>query len=201
MTTAHVAKLAEGIDVAPIIAELEDWPGLWNAHPARREMSRDIHAQMSDIWVRYNHPANFDPANPAAFNDEHFPVNYPAWDALPSIHNVVFDLMAAVHAEHLGAILITRIPAGSGIAPHVDTGWHVGFYNCKAYLSLKSKIGADFVLDYADGRISINPKPGEVWRVDNRERHWVTNDSSSERMTMIICMRSAMFSGYEGESA
>ena len=193
---SHLARLPVVVDVQPIIAEIEAHPELWNQHTARRDATGSPHTQMSDIWVRYNDLSVLQ-ADPWRFNDMHYPVWYPAWFALPSLHPVVFNLMAWVQGEHLGGILITKIPPGGRIEPHVDRGWHVDFFNAKCYLSMKSSPGADFVLDYSDGMVVQNPKPGEIWRIDNRERHWVVNDSDEDRMTAIICIRSAMFDGYE----
>jgi hypothetical protein len=193
--SAHAIKLAEGVDVSPLLAEIEAHPELWNAHSARRDAPGSPHTQMSDIWVRYNHPSAL--KDPSTFNDEHFPVWYPAWEALPSLRQIVFSLMSATEGEHLGGVLITKIPPGCNIEPHIDRSWHVDFYNCKCYLSLKSSPGADFVLDYADGQVVLNPRPGEIYRIDNRERHWVVNNSSDDRMTLIVCIRSQQFDGYD----
>lgn len=143
---------------------------------------------MSDIWVRYNRPDRLNPEDPRAFNNEHVPVWYPAWKKLPALRPIIFDLMATVEGEMLCGVLITRIPPGEGIAPHVDAGWHVE-YTEKFYLSLKSSPGADFV---CDGE-RLNPKPGEMWLFDNRKNHWVENDSTEDRITLIVCIRTEMF--------
>ncbi len=177
-------SLVAHADHAPILRDLEAHPELWDQHTARRDVLKSPFVKASDIWVRYN---RWDRLGPQ-FNDEHVPVWYPAWSALPSLKPVVFALMAQFQGEMLGGVLITRIPAGVSIAPHVDTGWHVDYYE-KFYLSLKSAPGAMFCFDDA----VLNPKPGEVWRIDNRQRHWVANNSNEDRMTLIVCIRTEMF--------
>lgn len=169
-----------------MLLQLEENPCLWNQRPERRDAPNSPHKAMSDIWLRYNTPEEIPSGH---FHDMHYPVWYPAWPVLTSLHSIVWELMTLTRGEHLGGILITRIPPKGRIEPHVDRSWHVDFFNCKCYLSLKSQPGADFFI----GDEVLNPKAGEVWRIDNRERHWVINDSADERMTLIVCIRSGLF--------
>lgn len=179
-------KIAEGVDVMPLLAAIDARPELWDAHKERKESEGTPHSRMSDIWVRYNDKAKY--KDRESFNSEHVPVWYPAWHALPEMRRIIFDLMAAVDGEMLGGVLITRIPAGGGIAPHVDTGWHVEYYD-KFYVSLQSEPGANFCCDHEDAIEVLNPKRGDVWRFDNRKNHWVENDSDQDRITLIVCIR------------
>ena len=43
------------------------------------------------------------------------------------------------------------------------------------------------VFGFEDG--DINPDSGDVWKFDNSKPHWVSNDSNSERIAMIICIK------------
>jgi len=186
--TSHFQKLAEGINVKPLLRQLERHPDLWDAHPWRRTMPGSPHGGMTDIWVRYNDPKNLGPH----FNDEHVPVWYPAWKVLQStLRPLIFDLMARVEGEMLCAVLITRIPPGNGIKPHTDKSWHVD-YTEKFYLTLEGGPGAVFACDHE----SIEPMPGDLYRFDNRERHWVENRSKKRRTTLISCIRTDMFGRY-----
>lgn len=184
--------ISEGIDVAPLLAQLEAHPELWDQHTLRKRIPGGPHSRMSDIWVRYNDISRFPvPVDRTKFNSEHVPVWYPAWKALPALRPIVFDLMAKVQGEMLCAVLITRIPAGEGINPHVDAGWHVD-YTEKFYLSVQNEPGARFCFEGE----SFEPKPGEIWMADNRRRHWVTNESEEDRITLIICVRTDLFGRY-----
>lgn len=185
----HFELISEGIDVAPLLAELDANPWLWDQHSRRKTAPGTPHAGMSDIWVRYNDDTQARLTGDwTGFNDEHVPVWYPAWEALPSLRPIVFDLMAKVQGEMLGGVLITKIPPGAGIAPHTDSGWHVDYYE-KFYLSLKSKPGARFWCDDGGIKEALEPRPGQIWLFDNHKIHWVTNDSDDDRITLIICIR------------
>jgi aspartyl/asparaginyl beta-hydroxylase len=180
------------LNVNPLLEQIDRHPELWGQFGWRKNIPQGPHSQMTDIWVRYNDIRNLGPH----FNDEHDPIWYPAYHKLPALKEIIYPLMAAVEGERLGGVLITRIPAGCGIAPHVDSSWHVDYYD-KFYVQLKSKPGALFCC----GEDRLNPKPGEVWRFDNRELHWVENNSDDDRMTLIVCIRTRKFGGYNAPIA
>lgn len=190
-------KVAEGVDVRPLLSELDAHPELWNQFTARKVMPGSPHTGMSDIWVRYNNIRPFlARGNMAGFNDEHDGVWYPALEALPSLRAILFPLMQLVEGERIGGVLITRIPPGCGIDPHVDASWHVDYYD-KFYLSLKSRPGAEFCVEGE----SINPRPGDIYRFDNRVLHWVRNASDEDRITLIMCIRTEKYERHERVAA
>lgn len=189
MTYEHFTKIDDGVDVSGVLAELKDHQELWDAHTIRKTAPGTPHSRMSDIWVRYNDVTLFEESgNYAGFNDEHIPVWYEAWDKLPSLKPIVFNLMAKVWGEMLGGVLITRIPQGMGIDPHKDDSWHVRYFD-KFYVSLKSESGAEFICHEDGQREALCPKPGEIWQFDNKKMHSVENNSKADRITLIVCIR------------
>lgn len=182
----YFQKMPYQIDVKDLNQQLGEHPELWGQYGWRKALGP--HAQMTDIWVRYNDIAKFGGNPGPEFNDEHVPVWYPAWEALPALKPVIFNLMAQEQGEMLGAVLITKISAGQGIRKHVDRGWHVEYYD-KFYVSLESAPGATFHC----GEEVINPEVGDCWRFDNRREHWVENNSSSDRVTLIVCIRTEKY--------
>lgn len=171
------------VDVKDVNRQLADHPELWGQFGWRKDATEGVHAQMDDIWVRYNDIRKFSEPTPR-FNDRHVPIWYPAWRALPALRDIIFPLMASVEGEMLGAVLITKIPPGARILPHVDTGWHVDYYD-KWYVSLQGQPGAQFHC----GDEFIEPRTGDCYHFDNRREHWVNNDSDRDRITLIICIR------------
>jgi hypothetical protein len=188
----HFLKIGSGIDVAPLNAQLEQQPELWGQYRWRKQLPSGPHSRMTDIWVRYNDIAPYIARDSMqGFNDEHDSVWYPAYEKLPALRDLIYPMMALVEGERLGGVLITRIPPGCGIDPHIDRGWHVEYYD-KFYLSLQSAPGAVFA---CDGE-SINPKPGDLWKFDNRTPHWVKNESGQDRVTLIVCIRTRKWGSY-----
>jgi len=187
----HFMKIAEGVNVKPLVNAIKRQPELWNQHTLRTEGYNTPHSKIDDIWVRYNDIANFD-GDRNRFNAEHESVWYPAYFALPQIRDIVFPLMNLVEGERLGGVLITRIPAGGKCLPHVDVGsWHTDYYD-KYAVQLESAPGQSF---YFQGENepeieSMESKPGDIHWFNNHVVHGVKNETPYDRMTMIVCIRS-----------
>lgn len=165
---------------------------MWNAHKLRTEYYGGEHSQVSDIWVRYRPFEDFislqqiDPGNAVArfVSEPHDSVWYPESNALVNLKIMVFELMRHFLVERLGGILITRIPPGGEVKPHVDGGWHAGYYE---KLAVQLKGGPDQAFCFEDGEFTC--PAGTLYTFDNSKKHWVYNRSSEERMTLFICVK------------
>lgn len=181
---------SHGVEAGLILRELERQPQLWGQFGRRKLAPGTPHAGMTDIWVRYNDCRPFEARDDwRGFNDPHIPIWYPAASACPILKDYVLSVAGRYEAEMIGGVLISRIPAGRGIEPHTDVGWHQTYFDTKLYLSLEAPEGAVFGTHHA----SITPKSGELWRFDNSVEHWVTNDGPGNRTTLIICLRTDYF--------
>jgi len=178
-----IFPLGVRFDVSAALEQLADNPDAWNQHTMRTEAYGTPHGGVSDIWVRYNDWANFN-GDQEAFNGPHQSVWYPVAWKLPAVRNLVFDVMRVVEGEHLGGVLITKIPPGGRVEPHIDQGWHAGYY-AKFAVQLMGNEKQAFCFDDA----TLSAMPGDLYAFDNSRRHWVTNDSDSDRMTLIICIK------------
>lgn len=173
------------VNVKQLVKELKDNPSLWNQYSLRTTAYEgNPHKRVDDIWVRYNAWENFDAEHPELFSAEHDSSWYPAYGKLPALRYHLFELMRAVQGTRLGGVLITRIPAGCSVAPHIDRGWHAGYYR-KFAIQLK---GGPQQLFCFEGE-SLEAGAGEVYEFDNSEKHWVENNSRRERITLIVCIR------------
>lgn len=159
--------------------QIERNPQVWNRHTTR---IYGAHSKVSDIWCRYNAWENFKERE--SFNGPHDSSWYPASDEIPAIYGICQNVMDLVGGIRLGGVLITKIPAGEQVKPHVDKGWHAEYYE-KYAVQLKSS--PDQAFCFEDSQLSASV--GEVYTFDNSRTHWVTNDSKDERMTLIICIR------------
>lgn len=193
---SNFIKIADGLDVAPLVAQIDAQPDLWNQHPMRKITPGTPHAEMDDIWLRYNAYDRL-AAGRESFNSEHVPVWYPAWKRLPAARPIIFGLMAAVEAEMLCGVFITRVPPHGKILPHVDRGWHPE-YTDRLYVALKSPIGSLFSCNCKNGVTeTITPNVGDVHMFDNSRIHWVENNSDDWKMTMIVSVRTDIFGRYQ----
>lgn len=174
-------KLDINVDVSEIADFLSDCD-LWDEYPQRRIAPNSPHAEMTDIWVRYKNPEEcIKTGDWSAFAEEH----ESEWlKEIPGIKEMCDKLMSFLDGERLGGVLITKLPPGGKIQPHTDAGWHASYYD-KYFIPIKNDKGAKFCFDNGE----INPEEGDVWAFRNDVTHWVENNSDSDRVAMIVCIK------------
>lgn len=186
---APIRILMRGINVAPLLQQLDAAPELWDENVFRTERVAGAaaytnpHQKISDIIVRFNDWKHWT-GDRAAFNGPHESVWWGAYDKLPYLQPLVFDLMRKFYTEQLGMVLITRIPPHCNVEKHVDVGWHAGYY-LKFGLQIKAAKGQKFCYKGC----KLETKPGDLFAFNNSLPHWVENQTDHERMTLIICLR------------
>lgn len=176
--------IANDFNVSPLREVLVTNPEFFGLYDHRGTAYDSPHTKMRDIWVRYKDvQPHLESGDMRGFCDEHEPIWYPIAMMIPEVFPIVMELMERVQAKRLGGVLITKIPPGGGIDPHVDQGWHAAHYD-KYYVPILNKPGATF--NFPDGAIA--PNDGEVYWFRNDVPHWVINDSDSDRIAMIVCI-------------
>jgi hypothetical protein len=178
----HFLCLADNIDVIPVMRELATQPDLWDQNTLRTQHPDTAHAEVSDIWLWFNEI----PEDPTAVINDIQTIAYPAWTQLPSLRRLVLDLMRRVDGVQLGRCIVTKLPPGGQITPHVDHGAPAEFYT-RYQIALQSLPGALFHCE--DETVSFCT--GEVWWVNNRVKHSVVNNSADDRIVCIVDIRSA----------
>lgn len=175
------SKLNINFDVSELYSFLQACD-LWDEYPQRRTAYNSPHSEMTDIWVRYKNPEQcLKTGDWSAFTEKH----ESDWlKDISTIKDMCYKLMSFLDGEQLGGVLITKLPAGGKIAPHTDGGWHASYYD-KYFVPIKNEKGAKFCFE--DGE--IEPEAGEVYAFRNDKLHWVENNSSEDRIAMIICIK------------
>lgn len=174
--TCPIKLIRDGVDVDALRAALVANPQLWDQHTARTAHPDSPHHGLSDIWARFA-PPGVDGGQP------HDAIWYPAAEVLP-IRELVYPLMSELQGDRLGGVLITKIPAGRMCRPHVDRGWHAGYYQ-KFGVQIDAAPGQAFCFEAA----SLVTRPGDVFWFDNAFTHWVTNPTPHDRITAIVCIK------------
>ena len=174
----HFLRLAEHVDVTPVLRELALQPELWDQNTLRTKNAIPIMKDVSDIWLWFN-----DTAGDVWNSIQTYP--YPAWKCLPSMRNLVLDLIRRVDGVQLGRVMVTKLPPGGVITPHADSGEGVEFFT-RYQIALQSRPGALFHCEDE----TVNFRSGEVWWVNNRVTHSVVNNSDDDRIVCIVDIRS-----------
>lgn len=178
-------KIYSGLDVSFAIKEIKENDHLFNQVSARKEAS-PIHAQMTDIWLRFGDISQMQKTGDwSKVLDEHDSI----WlQHLPHCKRLCFDIMQLVDGERLGGVLITKLPAGGKILPHADSGWHAEYYD-KFYVALQNERGSKFCFESGE----IDPDVGDVWCFDNSVTHWVENNTDTDRLAMVVCIKQSKY--------
>lgn len=178
----HFLKIAEGVDVLPVIAAIARQPELWNVRTVRTAHPGSAHSQADDILVWFNEITD----DVSQIADDRQTEPYPAWTFVPQVRALVFDLMRRVEGVQLGRVIITRLKPGTAITPHVDGGAPATFYT-RFQIALQSLPGVVFRV----GDETVNMRSGECWFFDNTQEHEVVNNSADDRLALIIDVRCA----------
>jgi len=175
--------IATNVNVGPILEELDEHPELWNQMDLRTTHPMTPHKEVDDIVLRFNDLSN---GISAAIDDAecHW---YNSAFILP-IKPLMYALMSDVYGDRIGRAVITRLKPGSKIDSHIDYGSPVSHYQ-RFHISLLNEEGAVFTVDGEN----FTPKTGDVFVVANHKEHSVVNNSSIDRLTMIIDIRTKMF--------
>jgi hypothetical protein len=181
---SHFTLIAENLDVAPALREIDSQPWLWNHRPDRRQ-GDSPHRETSDAWLRY---ASEDAMREPGFGARpHVSVAWPAWWVLPATVHLVRQIGQALGGSlELGGVLMTRIGPGRQVYPHHDRGsWHAEHYDLKVWVPLRANL---LCVNGVEDEEMVW-RPGDAWSHDNLVTHWVRNEGQSERICLISCFR------------
>lgn len=178
-------QVAEGVDVAPILHCIAVRPELWNQETVRTAHAGSAHKAVDDILLRFNDLEAYKSSGDAAsIMDGLETINFPPMFRLPQVRPVIFDLMRKVEGERLGRVIITRLLRGSQITKHIDQGAYAAYYS-RYHLMLQNSPGSVFMC----GDETCYMAPGTVWWFDTSVEHGVVNNSTIERITLIVDIR------------
>lgn len=167
----------DAVEVAPLLAQISDNPGLWNYDNSwSRGKPGSVIEDIDTIVLRYNK------SSAPGLNDW----TKPAFGILSSAMAIILDLMRAIPGEHLGKVLITRLRPGQVIAPHIDhmpPGVPLYFQRYQIPLHVEPRV------TFRCGDEDLYMRPGTAWWFDNQITHSVVNDSGEPRISMLTDIR------------
>lgn len=175
--------LATGLDVNPLLISLNDNKDLWNQFPVRTMHEGTAHSDASDILIRFNRLSE----KIKKIADDNECYWYPAASELPVLP-YINELFSQVMGDRIGRVIITSLPPGGEITSHSDYGAPVEYYQ-RFHITIQNASGSVFYC----GDESITASAGDVFIFDNSKEHRVVNNSSVDRITMIVDIRTPRF--------
>ena len=180
--SVHIDLTDHIFNIAPIRAEVDAHPELWNEYKGRLTHPRSPHRHTDDIWLRFAEDNLHD--KEGKVESPHKSVWYPASDVLPATKALAIQMFELMKGRELGGILIIRVPSGKQIYPHVDAGWHAQHYE-KFAVQINGNSKQEFAFE--DG--SLSALSGESYWLDNSFPHWVLNPTPGPWINMTVCYR------------
>jgi len=183
-------KIGQGTDVMPLLASIARKPELWTADTYLRDYPQGPFGEVDSIILRFPvksvKQTEEEVAKHFSDYDQHECIDQPAYAELPEARPLIMGLMAYVGGTRLGRVMINRIKPGGVIFPHKDTPVHAEYWS-RHHLVLQAEPGVVFRCEDE----SVFMRPGETWYFDNAKEHDVTNNSATDRISMVIDVRCA----------
>lgn len=180
-------KIAENIDVKPLVEELNSKPALWGEITERQFAPGSPHRDTQSIFIRGPKERTLD----AIFNAIET-VDYPACFKIESLDNIMTSFCKLVEPKSIGRILIVNLFAGGMIQPHADEGAYADHYD-RFHLSLQSEAGNLFYSTHVKDERGlcvhgemVHMRAGELYCFNHKREHWLHNQSALGRIHLII---------------
>lgn len=178
----HLQLIAQGLDVTPLNTQISVHPELWGKDTYHRDYPNYPFAKTETIYIRFTPDAkNF---VHGGTQDLHECEWMDGAIHLPAARPFIFGLMAKLEAERLGRVIINKLEPGGTIFAHVDPEFFTSYWT-RFHLAIQS--GPGCTCRCAEEKVFM--RPGEMWRFDNGVEHEVINNSSVERIHMIIDLK------------
>lgn len=172
-----LSGIHEEVDAANV--ELESNSDLWGYLPLRTSFEGSAHSEVVDIPLRG--PELKMSKTLDMLQGEILCINYPAMARFPHIYHLCLNLMSFVKGEMLGRVVITKLPPGGKIDPHIDEGEAADLYD-RYHVVLNADEGNTFVVD-GEEQVMLE---GEIWWINNHDIHHVENRGEVDRIHIIV---------------
>ena len=184
-------KIAENVPVTSLLHQIVRHPELWNANTFRTSFPNTPHVDVDDIWIRFSAPENC--TTTTRVIGDGAPIWYPAAQVLSEIKPIIKNLMAGVGAYELGRVLVSRVRPGGRILPHRDSdGDYVHAPDIARYhVVLQGLPGSLYSCgEEAEGGMeTVQMLTGEVWWFNALKLHHIENNSTDDRIHLLVDVR------------
>ena len=175
--TKYFRRIAEGLDVEPLLQLLDAKPELWDEIETRQKFTGSPHKDTETIYVR------------GALKMTPYHViwdvgsyDYPCMQYLKSaLVPLMRPVLEGLGVKDLGRVLIVNLKATGQVTRHIDQGAYAEHYE-RFHLVLKSNRHCFLT----SGNWVLNLQVGECWWFNNKALHSAENNSTEEDRWHII---------------
>lgn len=182
--------LASGLPVEPLLERVRAQPeDAWLGSELRKHYPGSAHAAADTLLLRWPDDRGLD----AAFRSLDAADTLVALELCPELPAVTNNLADRVgRFTSTGRCMITRLPAGAGIPPHVDEGHYANIYD-RFHVCLAGDA------EFRCGDERIRPLPGEAFWFNRKLLHGVRNGLASDRYHLILDLEAPHYQRERGQ--
>lgn len=173
------AMIAEGVNVAPLLAKIEAQPALWTWNTTRQSYPGSAHADTETIYLRWA----TDPSVMGGFycleSEDLLATLTRITPEIGPLFQGVLRHIGCGEQPDVGRVIIVKLAPHGHIAEHVDEGPYADKYD-RFHLCLSGT--SSF---YVEGEWR-EMKPGELWWFNHKRSHKVHNFGHGPRVHLII---------------
>ncbi len=172
----YFERLERGVDVAPILAEIDRQPEAWLQQTGRQE-GGGVQRETASIPIRGLRKSRIRGRRRRDVHESRYTTlsgDFPATTSF--LRMVAFERDA-----DLGRAKIVRVDPHGRVYPHVDRGHYYALRD-RLHLVVKSPLGSQL----RAGDEEVRMREGELWWFDNKQCHEAFNDADVERIHLIF---------------
>jgi mannose-6-phosphate isomerase-like protein (cupin superfamily) len=173
----HMQPIATA-DPTLILNQLMRQPKLWEKSTYTRDFPDYPFKECDSVYIRFT-------PNVRESEDTITCVWMDGAIHLPAFRQPVFALMAKVEGDHLGRVFINRLKPGGSIFSHVDPPQFTDYWS-RYHWVLQSGPGCTMTVGGEQNYL----RPSEVWCIDHSQPHEVVNNSSVDRIHLVVDIHS-----------
>jgi Aspartyl/Asparaginyl beta-hydroxylase len=175
-------RMAVNVRTIELATQLIRQDHLWREDTYLRDYPQGPFQDVETIFLRF--PPSSVSELERGQKDQHECVWMDGWVHLPAARVLVFSLMQLVEGERLGRVMLNKIRPGGRIYPHADTPVHAQYWD-RFHYTIAATPGV--VFRCGDERVEM--KTGDCWWFQNELEHEVVNNSATDRIHLIIDIR------------
>lgn len=175
---SHFKLLSNDLDVSAALEEVKKMDQLFNWINLRRLNPSTCHSEVDDIVLRFaplDRYSDFD-----LIHNEREVVSYFTWYLMKEVRTLIHKVLP-VSDEYIGRVVISKLKPGCKVYPHPDEGGYAHGYD-RTHIVLSSDEGNMFYC----ANEQVHMQPGEYWLFNHELTHWVENNSTTDRIHIIV---------------
>ena len=172
----HFKLIRAGVDVAPLLAEIDALPDAWSLSTGRQDKVT-VQREAEAIPIRGLRKSKIGERKRRDVHESRYTTTSRRFPVLRAF----LEAFAAEHDGELGRAKLVRLRPGHRVYPHIDRGEYYKVRD-RYHLILHSPAGSPLVA----GDEATRMREGELWWFDNKQMHEACNDGDADRIHFIF---------------